>query len=67
MEQEKIDKINFLAKKAKNEGLAEEEKQLQAALRKEYIESYKKSLVSQLEAMKIVEPDGSIKEFKQKS
>ena len=59
MEQKKIDRINFLAKKQKSEGLTDEEKQEQFALRREYIESFKKSLTSQLENMYIVEPDGS--------
>lgn len=59
MEQKKIDRINFLAKKQKTEGLTEEEKQEQFKLRREYIESFKQSLTSQLENMYIVEPDGS--------
>ena len=59
MEQKKIDRINFLAKKQKAEGLTEEEKQEQFKLRREYIESFKLSLTSQLENMYIVEPDGS--------
>lgn len=61
MEQRKIDRINELARKQKAEGLTEEEKVEQAALRREYIESYKRSLISQLDNMYIVEPDGSKK------
>ncbi len=59
MEQNKIDRINELARKQKAEGLTEEEKAEQAQLRREYIESYKKSLMSQLDNMYIVEPDGT--------
>lgn len=59
MTQEKIDRINFLAKKKKSEGLTEEELQEQAILRREYIEGFKQSLVSQLENTYIVEPDGT--------
>lgn len=58
MEQKKIDRINELARKQKSEGLTEEEKAEQFALRREYIEAYKKSLISQLDNMYIVEPDG---------
>lgn len=59
MTQEKIDRINELARKQRSEGLTEEEKQEQFVLRREYIESFKNSLVSQLESTYIVEPDGT--------
>lgn len=59
MEQKKIDRINELARKQKAEGLTEEEKNEQFALRREYIEAYKKNLVAQLENIYMVEPDGS--------
>ncbi len=59
MEQKKIDRINELARKKKSIGLTEEELQEQAILRREYIESYKQSLISQLDNTYIVEPDGT--------
>ena len=59
MTQEKIDRINFLARKKKSEGLTEEELKEQAILRREYIDGFKASLVSQLENTYIVEPDGT--------
>ncbi len=58
MEQKKIDRINELARKQKSVGLTEDEKAEQFKLRREYIESYKRSLVSQLENIYLVEPDG---------
>ena len=61
MEQKKIDRINELARKQKSEGLTPEEKEEQAVLRREYIESYKRSLMAQLENMYILEPDGTKK------
>lgn len=66
MTQEKIDRINELARKQKAEGLTEEEKQEQAVLRREYIEGFKQSLVSQLENTYIVEPDGTKRKVKSK-
>lgn len=59
MTQEKIDRINELARKQKAEGLTEEEKAEQKELRREYIESFKNSLIAQLENTYIVEPDGT--------
>lgn len=59
MEQKKIDRINELARKQKAEGLTEAEKAEQAVLRREYIESYKQSLIAQLDNIYMVEPDGS--------
>ncbi len=60
MTQEKIDRINFLAKKSKTpEGLTEEEKAEQQVLRREYIDSFKRSLVGQLENTYIVDEKGN--------
>ncbi len=59
MTQEKIDRINALARKQKAEGLTEEEKKEQYILRREYIDSFKQSLIGQLENTYIVEPDGT--------
>ncbi len=59
MTQEKINRINELARKQKTVGLTEQEKQEQYVLRREYIDSFKKSLIGQLENTYIVEPDGS--------
>ncbi len=59
MTEEKIKRINELARKQKAEGLTEEEKAEQAVLRKEYIESYKRSLIAQLENTYIVDEKGN--------
>ena len=59
MEQEKIARINALARKAKAEGLTPEETAERDILRKEYIADVKRSLVGQLENTTIVRPDGS--------
>ena len=49
MTDEKIARINALAKKSKTEGLTEAEKQEQQALRAEYIADFRKNLKSQLD------------------
>ncbi len=66
MEQKKIDRINFLARKSREEGLSEEEKQEQAMLRREYIDSYKRSLEMQLNNTTILYEDGTKKKLKKK-
>ena len=58
MDQKKLERINTLSHKQKTIGLTEEEKAEQAALRKEYIAMWKKSLEAELEHTYIVTPDG---------
>ena len=59
MEKSKIERINFLAKKSKTQGLTEKEKAEQKALRDEYIASVKKNLTAQLDNTYIIRPDGT--------
>lgn len=59
MTDEKIKRINFLAKKSKAEGLSDEEKAEQQILRNEYREDFKKSMMGELKTLSIVEPDGT--------
>ncbi len=66
MEQAKIDRINFLARKSRTEELTEEEKAEQALLRREYIDSFKRSLVGQLENTYIVDEKGNKKKVEKK-
>ena len=56
---EVISRINELAKKAKTEGLTDEELVERDKLRRIYIDSVKASLVGHLENTYIVEPDGT--------
>ena len=57
---ERIARINELYHKSKGEGLTEEEKEEQARLRREYIDSVKNNLRSQLNNINIQNEDGSI-------
>ena len=57
MTQEKIDRINELARKSRTtEGLTPEEKEEQTALRNEFRAAIKANLTSQLERIEIVDP-----------
>ncbi|MGN0676872.1 MAG: DUF896 domain-containing protein [Ruminococcus sp.] len=59
MDNKKLERINFLAKKSRTQGLTDEEKREQTELRNEYREAFRRSLSSQLENTYIVEPDGT--------
>ena len=63
---EVIARINELAKKAKTEGLTEEELVERDKLRRIYIDSVKANLVSQLDNTYIVRPDGTEEKVKPK-
>ena len=55
IEKEKIDRINALAKKHKEEGLTEEEHREREELRKEYLANFRKNFRSHLDRVKFVE------------
>ena len=58
MEQQKIDRINELARKSRESGLTDEEKAEQAALRDEYRRAVVGSLNASLSNTYIMTPDG---------
>ena len=64
---EVIARINELAKKAKAEGLSEEELQERDKLRRIYIDNIKAGLVGQMENTYIVSPDGTKTKVTRKS
>ncbi|MBQ8974884.1 MAG: DUF896 domain-containing protein [Oscillospiraceae bacterium] len=66
MEQFKIDRINELARTAKERSLTAGEKAEQQLLRKEYIEAFRKSTVAALEHTYIQYPDGHKEKLKRK-
>lgn len=61
-----IERINYLARKAREQGLSEEEKKEQALLRRAYIDSVVGNLRGQLDNTYIVEPDGTKTQISQK-
>lgn len=67
MKDNQIERINFLAKKAKEVGLEPHELVEQKALRKEYVESYKDSLKAHLNSITVVEQDGTRHKLRKKT
>lgn len=61
-----VDRINFLAKKSRTEGLTPEEAEEQAKLRREYINAYKASLTAQLDSIVVVDEHGNKRPLKPK-
>ena len=66
MDQKKIDRINELARKAKTEGLTEQETAERALLRREYIDSVMGSLKGQLDNTYVVDEKGNKQKLKKK-
>ena len=64
---EKVARINALARKSRTpEGLTEEEKAQQAALRREYVDAVKASLEGHLEHTVVLNPNGEKRKLKKK-
>ena len=59
MEQVKIERINYLARKSKTEGLTPEEKEEQALLRREYLDAIRQNLRSTLDSIKVTDSGGN--------
>ena len=57
MEKDLIDKINALAKKAREDGLTEEEAKLQQELRKQYLDEFRSNFRKMLDNIEIVDGD----------
>jgi len=54
----KLQRINELAKKSKEEGLTREERQEQQALREEYLQGFRRSFKNQIENVTVLDPEG---------
>jgi len=61
-----IDRINELARKAKAEGLTDEEKLEQQMLREKYIADFKKGLISALESIVLVDAEGKLSKLEKR-
>lgn len=66
MDEKKIARINELYHKSKAEGLTTIEQKEQQILRREYIDSFKRNLRSQLNNISIKEADGTITDLGEK-
>ncbi|MGM9593596.1 MAG: DUF896 domain-containing protein [Candidatus Onthomonas sp.] len=67
MKQERIDRINELARKAKTVGLTPEEIAERDVLRREYIDAVKASLCGQLDNTYIVDEHGNKRPLKKRN
>lgn len=66
MEQKDINRINELARLSKQRALTEAEKTEQQALRRAYIEAYRRSLTGILDNASILRPDGTKEPIKKR-
>ena len=67
MTEELIRRINALAKKSREEGLTDEEKEEQAQLRKAYIEEFRQGMLGTLDNVYIVDEKGNKKKVERKN
>jgi uncharacterized protein YnzC (UPF0291/DUF896 family) len=65
MSDEKIKRINELARKAKEQGLSEAEAQEQKKLRKEFLEEFRANFRKDMDKIEIVEKDGTVRTLKE--
>lgn len=66
MDDQKLARINELARKAKAEGLTAAELQEQKILRSEYIEAVRRNLKAQLDNIDVLNKDGKIENLGKK-
>ena len=66
MDQKQIERINELYHKSQAGGLTTEEKEEQAKLRKDYIETIRRNMRANLNSISIQEKDGSITDLGKK-
>ncbi|MBQ6175303.1 MAG: DUF896 domain-containing protein [Clostridia bacterium] len=66
MEHKKIERINELARKKKTEGLTPAEVEEQAALRREYLQEFRKGMEAMLEGVVLKRPDGTLEPLSKK-
>lgn len=59
MTKEKLERINYLAKKSKREGLTKTEKLEQERLRSEYIQNLRKSFKKHITSLTVIDPLGN--------
>ncbi|MEC5422601.1 DUF896 domain-containing protein [Virgibacillus sp. C22-A2] len=59
LSKDRLERINILAKKAKNEGLTDEEKVEQKNLREQYLNNVRSSFKNQFKSMTVMDPEGN--------
>ena len=66
MTKELIERINFLSRKSRSEGLSEAEKEEQARLRQQYIAEFRQGMENTMNNVYIVDKDGNKTKVKKK-
>lgn len=59
LSQDKLDRINVLARKQRAEGLTDDEKEEQSELREQYVKAFRSGMRNSIEGMKVVDEEGN--------
>lgn len=66
MKQEKIERINALARKSRTIGLTEAEKEEQQQLRTQYLRDFRENMEHTLRCVRVQQPDGTVEPLRKK-
>ncbi len=66
MTEELLQRINYLSRKSRSEGLTEAEKQEQAVLRQQYIQAFRQGVENTLSNVYIMDKDGNKRKIEKK-
>ncbi len=66
MTEKLIERINFLSRKSRSEGLTDAEKKEQAELRQQYIQAFRQGVQNTLSNVYIVDENGNKKKIEKK-
>ena len=66
MEHEKVERISELTRISRTRELTDEEKREREALRREYLDGFRRNMIEVLESTRVQRPDGTLEPLRKK-